>query len=317
MKNTFPVSRLRSTLGVLLAAALLGAGPAPLRAQSPSSSISTSNGVVVANIHNSPSDYNLDSNYSGTGAYTSAQATRAFTGQDGSGNTRTMTFTGSASSSATYGQLHLFARGQVTNTYYNANNPLFYDGNTGTVNPAGSPDLLGAVAFASFTDTLQFGGQLQAGYSARYFFHVDGTNSGTNALEYLSVNIAGNGETFYNFNPGTIDTIYATKAYLINGTTPQAISVTFSSQFSLSTDSVADGSNVSGMANFSNTASLAGIQIVDSNGRPVSGVTYTAASGTAYPMGVPEPGTWALLAIGMGLLLLVTRRRVVSECPLS
>lgn len=305
MKNTLLASR-PAALSFLLGAALFTVRPATLHAQN---SLSSSEVIGVANTQYSNDVYNLDSNFSGTGAFTSATANPAFTGLDGRGVIQTMNFDGYASSRAAYGQLHLYARGSVYNTYYNSANAPYYNANTGTVDPGGSPDYLTAASFASFRDTLQYGGELQAGYRARYFFHVDGTNTGTNALEYLFVNIAGNQESFYNFNPGSIDTVYATRDYLINGQTPQTISVTFSAQFSFNVNSVNDGTNVFGEANFANTASLAGIQIVDANGNPVSGVTFTSGSGTTYQTVVPEPGTLASAAAGGALLWAVAGRR--------
>ena len=78
---------------------------------------------------------------------------------DGSGNPQTMTFSGSASASAQYGQLHTYATGTVTNTYYNPNNAPYIPGD-GQTNPAGSPTGFSTTGTASFQDTLQHGGAL-------------------------------------------------------------------------------------------------------------------------------------------------------------
>ena len=296
---------------VLLGAVLLGAGCSSLLAQS---SLSTFVDVGASNPEVTNSIYLFSSNYSSNGAYESAQATQSFTGMDGSGNTQTMIFSGFSSGSATYGQLHFDAGGTVTNTYYNANNPVYYNGNT--VNPNGSPDYLTTAAFVGFSDTLQYGGALESGYQARYIFAVDGSNDGYGVLANLSVSIAGNQEFTTFGDPGDVDTTYATMDYPINGQSPQDVDVTFSAQFNLDTPNVADGSNIQGEANFSETATLAGIEVVDANGNPVSGVTITSDSGTVYPEIVPEPGTCALI-VPAALLWFVARWRLRRRvaCP--
>lgn len=74
------------------------------------------------------------------------------------------------------------------------------------------------------------------------------------------------------------------------------------------------GQNYSGTSDFSFTATLAGIQVVDAAGNPVSGWTVTSGSGTVYPKitpaATPEPGvTTFLLATGIPASLLAIRRR--------
>lgn len=246
----------------------------------------------------------LDFESSNTGALSVASIDRSFTGMDRSGTTQTMNFGGETRTSADFGRLRSFTTGTVTNTYYNSANPIYYNSGTNTTNPDGSPDGLVSLGFAIFDDTLQFGGSLEAGYKARYLFHIDGTNSGYGALASLSVSLAGNpAENFFLATPGFHSQTFATKTYEINGSTPQTIHVQFSTQFVLNTFDVNDGSNISGTANFSATASLIEVQVVDSNGNPVSGVTYSSASGTTY---VPEPGALSVL---FPAFLLHKRRR--------
>lgn len=253
---------------------------------------------------------------SGGGSPVSASYSGSFTGMDGSGNTRTMSFSGTASGSAQYGQLHASASGTVTNTYYNSANPAYvtYNPATGqqTINTAGSPDGFQSYSFASFQDTLQYGGALQSGYQARYIFHLEGTLSGVDAFPTLGVTIGNNQtQSFTTSQTGNLSLDWATTDVPIDGQTPQLITVSFSTSFSLdlSTGSTPDGSNVSGMAQFSDTLTLATIEVVDANGNPVSGVTITSDSGTSYPMAVPEPSTWAALLSGTGFLAFVLRRR--------
>lgn len=60
----------------------------------------------------------------------------------------------------------------------------------------------------------------------------------------------------------------------------------------------------SGLADFTGQAELAGIQVIDSRGTPLTDYTVKSASGTAYP--VPEPGGAAALLTG--LVCLAIRR---------
>ena len=110
---------------------------------------------------------------------------------------------------------------------------------------------------------------------------------------------------------GTLSLDWATTDVPINGQNPQAINVSFGTGFrvDLTDGSIPDGSNISSMAQFSDTLTLTGIEVVDANGNPVSGVTITSDSGTSYPMDVPEPGTYVLV-VSAALLWFVGRRRV-------
>lgn len=228
----------------------------------------------------------------------SAFLSQNFTGLDGAGNTQTMSFTGTTIARADYGGLHSYTSASILNSYYNASNPAYTDHNGNTINTSGSPSSLIALGFASFDDTLQFGGELQAGYKARYIFHVDGTNSGTGAFAGIAVDIDGApGDSFFATNVGSYDELWSTKDFDINGITPQTIHVQFSDQVVLDLFNLTDGQNYSGTSDFSSTATLAGIQVVDASGNPVSGWTVSSASGTSYPLlqDTPEPGVTALL----------------------
>ena len=235
---------------------------------------------------------------------------QAFTGMDRTGTQQTMTFSGVNHASANYGRLRLFASGIVTNNYYNSSNPKA-DNGSGTFDLAhGSPDGFESLGFAGFTDTLQFGGSLQAGYKARYIFHVDGTNSGVGGLADMGVEIAGNPtESFFAFDPGFISTTWATQSYDINGITPQTVHVQFSNQFTMLNADHPDGATVSGASDFSSTLTLTAVEVLDAGGNPVSGVTATGSSGTVYSTTVPEPTTFALLLPAM--LTLAGRRRKI------
>ena len=220
-----------------------------------------------------------------------------------------MNFIGETRSSADFGRLKVFTTGVVTNNYYNASNPIYYNSTTGVTNPNGSPESLISLGFAGFNDTLQFGGSLQAGYKARYVFHVDGTNSGNGYFAGMAVNIAGNDESFFALNPGYNNEIWATQSYDIDGINPQQINVQFSNQFVCDTWLYADGATVSGTSDFSSTLVLDRIEVVDAQGNVVTdGITVTSASGTIYA--VPEPASCAVL--GLGVLGFLKRRKATK-----
>ncbi|HLO97074.1 MAG TPA: PEP-CTERM sorting domain-containing protein, partial [Fimbriimonas sp.] len=164
-----------------------------------------------------------------------------------------------------------------------------------------------SLGFAGFNDTLQFGGSLEAGYRARYVFHVDGFNVGPGTMADMSVTIAGNNEQFFAFDQGYNNTIWATQSYEINGITPQEIAVQFSTQVVNDTWLYEDGITFSGVSDFSSTLVLDHIEVIDANGDLVtSGVTLSSASGTQYNM-VPEPAS--MMALSLGAVALLRRRK--------
>ena len=311
MKHIFHRSKLRVALRLLPGLFVsLAFGPAHLNAQSLRSD--ATNAVWFYNTDVVDEVY-LDHQAASDGTAVSASGTHSFTGQDGNGNTRTMVFTGQTTASATYGGLHSAASGTITNTYYNASNPAYIDPDTGNVNPNGSPEALDSSGYASFSETLQYGGALQAGYTAHFIFHLDGTNGGGNLLAFLGAElqatVAGNPTEYFVANQsGNVSMDFATKSYAINGNTPQSLMVVLDTDFQADLRHIPDGSNVSGFANFSDTLTLAGVEIVDANGNPVSGVTVTTDSGVPVNV-VPEPATWTLVAGATLLLFIIVRRR--------
>ncbi len=116
-------------------------------------------------------------------------------------------------------------------------------------------------------------------------------------------------EGFFDSNLGPISTDWVTQDYAVNGIVPQNINVQFSDQTVFNTYDLTDEQNYSGASNFSSTLTLAGIELVDSNGNLASGWTVTSASGTRYNaiqgILVPEPGSMALCiglaSVGAGL----------------
>ena len=65
-----------------------------------------------------------------------------------------------------------------------------------------------------------------------------------------------------------------------------------------------------GSADFSHTATLSAIHVLDAKGTPVPGLTITSASGHVYPQAVPEPSLFAVF--GLGAVAFARRRKGAS-----
>ena len=254
------------------------------------------------------------------GSSVSSAINQSFTGKNRAGATQTLNFNGSSTGSSEYGRLHVYAKSTLTNSYYNATNSKYADYNGNVIDPNGSPTIFSSDAIATFTDTLQFGGSLQSGYKARYIFHIDGLTAGPRYGFVLAATVDGNQDITGSFDSGNVNTTWATKTFDVNGITPQDIRVELDNLVSFDTSALTDGVNYSGLADFSSTAILTGIELIDSNGNLASGWTVTSASGTRYNAiqgtvsAVPEPGAIALLIGGTlsGGLIFVRRRRKLA-----
>lgn len=245
---------------------------------------------------------------SSDGPTSTASSTKSFTGMNREGDSQTMTFSGTSTNSAEFGRLHSYNEGHLTNSYYNEGNTPYANGGGGVFDENGTPDSLTSLGFAGFTDTLQYGGELQSGYKARYLFHFDGFNSGIGYLADLGVKIGDDDwESFFAYADGYNSDVWATVDHQINGITPQTIQVQFSAQVVFDTFNLVDGGNYDGLSNFSSTVTLSGIEVRDANDNLVGGWTVTSGSGTHYPVPVPEPAS--LCALGLGAAALLKRRR--------
>lgn len=264
-------------------------------------------GVYAQNTLNASFLYALDYHESEVGAAVSSSATHSFSGLDRDGSTQTMTFTGTSYAQSQYGRLRAAMSVSLTNSYYNPENPIYYNG--ATFDPNGSPDDVSAISFASFTDRLQFGGEALAGYTARYVFYVDGTKAGDESNVALLARIGPNPtELLFAQNPGGYRAEYlTTQSYAIDGTFAQTATFDFTTQRTIRPRLQDDGTDTFASADYSATAVLSEVQVFDPAGNRVTNVTAVGDSGTVYnTQPVPEPT--ALAALGLGALALLRRR---------
>lgn len=245
--------------------------------------------------------YSLDSDYSNTGAPTSAAYVTTFSGMDRNGQPQTLNYSATNNNSAQYGHLQSFSHLELQNTYYNVANPA-YQLPDGSINPAGSPDNWVSLGFSAFTDVLHFGGSMQAGYRARYHFQYDGDNAGEGALADLSANVDSFNDTFFATASGPNHGIWTTQSREIIGLS-QSIGAQFSTQANLNAYDVPDGQTYSITSDF--LVTLVGIEVLDANDNPVSGWSVTSDSGTIYP--VPEP--CSAIGLGLGAVASLIRKR--------
>ncbi len=253
----------------------------------------------------------LGFDYRDDGSVATANSTSSYTGMNQNGDMQTMTFSGTTVSQSSYGGMHVNTVGSLTNNYYNAGNPIYWDSTDSSYHDGGSPDGFASLGFAIFNDTLQYGGALEAGYKARYIFHIDGSNTGSGALADLGVSVDGKDSLFFDDNLGNTNTTWATDDFDVNGITPQNINVQFSTQVVFNCADISDGANLDGQSNFGATATLVDIELVKPDGSYATGWTLSSESGTVYNtmQAVPEPGTLPALAGMFGTLCFIRRRK--------
>lgn len=294
--NAFITVPLRRLLWLMLSCSLLSAGVA---AQSLESTAS----IDVSNL-----DYNGDTNVlairydSKAGGPAEAILDETpFTGLNDDGSPQTLTFTGGASAFVVApGQrpgLHASVYGSLLNTFYNVDNPPYFDA---TVDPPvidenGVPDHFGAYGKAGIVELFSYGGFGASQYRARYYYHIHGYVSGDGFNSALLIfQVGNNPREFASFQPnlpnGEVVADYATLSYPVaNGMSHEAKSA-LSVLYAADTQSVPEGSDITGSFDFSGTVTLDHIVVVDENNNPVSGWTVTAASGMDYDLPIFRSG---------------------------
>lgn len=248
-----------------------------------------------------------DGNGSANDASDPFTVSRDFTGMDGNGVTQTMNVTGSAYSSSTYGALHLFGAGTVTNSYYNAANPSVINGD-GSFNPDGSPELIGLHGNAGWSDSITYTGFQGTGYKVDYYYRLEGTTSGDTEA---GLNFSSNGG-YYGPRTTRGNELWVTPDFDVAWGVPSDFSVDMYAGLSTHLSQHTDGSTISGYADYSDTLILEGAVIKDPNGNVVNGWSVATASGVSYIKPLPTPEPASLAAVGVGTLALIRRRRKMS-----
>ncbi|MBA4294082.1 hypothetical protein C0431_14060 [bacterium] len=236
------------------------------------------------------------SDFSGIGTTIVAAGNETFSGIDGNGDSQTMSFAGTALASAQYGILRTYATGNVTNSFYNSNNPWYYNSDTGSVNHNGTPDYLISFGQAQYNDVFTYT-NIGPAVTVNFFYQITGTFSG--GAVYHSI-LVENDEDFDSIiltpNDGnTINQTFVTKNFSI-GDGILNHSTNILSQFDHRTEFSPDGTNISGVADFDSTVILTGMVLKDANGAVVNGWSFNSGSGADYGA-VPEPATMTILAL--------------------
>ena len=237
--------------------------------------------------------------------------TVTFTGNDRNGDLQQMTLTGTAYSSAEFGKIHVYGSGTVTNSYYNPTNAPYTDQN-GNVNVNGSPDLLAVHGNAGWSDSFTYTGLQGTGYKVNYYFALEGTATG-DVEAGLNFSTSDPGGLPYNPRTNQGSALWITPFYQVDWGAPFDVSADFYGGMTTYVSQKPDGSSYSATGNYADTLTLAGMEVVDANGNPVTGWSMTSASGTLYPLAppTPEPGALALFGslVSLGTLGGVRRLR--------
>ena len=181
-------------------------------------------------------------------------------------------------------------------------------------------------ARAEITDTLTLSGAPQSGF-LRFNFVLDGTLTLTEDFVDPSATARA-----YLFANGSVALSFEGNLGIVSGSnvvdipyytlTPNIDILLVAEGYCAYGGAGPKPGNCFASADFSNTATIAGLGIADSNHKLVSGATITAASGYAYPglgsSGVPEPSSLIPVASAVAVLMLLRRRSLAMlPIPLS
>jgi hypothetical protein len=159
----------------------------------------------------------------------------------------------------------------------------------------------GAIASAEFTDTMTISSPTANGTAgtAKFLFRVSGTASGSSASAGLYIkNLDTDQVVFDDAYLTGGDYICTSDPYDFVYGEPFAFMVSFAAFADISGPGAA-----ASHADFSHTATFSGMEVFDALGGRVTDFTTSSASGTRYPVAsIPEPGTLALLALGLASL---------------
>ena len=283
----------KQNIRALLAGAVLTITSAGVTAQSLESTAS----IGVSNL-----DYNGENNLvsieNDTDPGGLAQVMLApmqFSGLNGAGSSDTLTWSGGAKAFVVVPferpGLHVEAHASLLNTFYNVDNPPYFDAtvNPPIIDPDGVPDNFYAYGKSGITEILSYGGFGASQYYARYIYRIHGHVSGDGFdSAYIVFQVGNNPLEFGMFEPnlpnGEVVAMYSTQRYPVaNGMSPEQKSNLYV-WYEADTQNVDEGSNITGAFDFSQTVTLDHIEVVDEDNNPVSGWTVTAATGLDYDL---------------------------------
>lgn len=242
---------------------------------------------------NEPAVLFLDGGFAGAGTKTS-EWSGSFYGFDRDFNSDTMNYYGGSHATALYGHLRSRAYSFLDNSFYNSENPWYFNADTGEVNLDGTPDQFFSVGQSRYVDVFTYM-NIPAEVQVDFWFRITGTFDG-NGTHSVIVNadddfdllvLSGN-------NGSVINQTWVTKKFVVGADQVLNHSVVSVSQVVHETQFNPDHSNLQGNVDFDATVSMSGMNVYDMDGNLLSGWTMTSASGTTYP--VPEPATLIGLA---------------------
>lgn len=303
------------TLKHLGALILLGL-PATGLSQSSSLNSSVAIGVTNNGFTNFAIETGGASADSSTGQFVQTSDFRSFDGLNRDGNSDQLTFSGLATAQATYGQVRTSAQGTLTNSFYNSDNPVYYNSDTGEINPEGTPDRFISFGQGRFVDFLTYSSNsftLTANVTVTFLYQIDGFLTGDAGFFSIFVQADADSDLISFSSDGgstQIHEIWSTKPFTIGSDFSIQKTATILSQFdNFSTEFYPDGATVPGSSDFSSTATLVGMSLFAENGDRISDFTVTSLSGTNYP--IPEPGTYVLLGLASVICFL---KRAGTAC---
>ncbi|MCB0825883.1 MAG: PEP-CTERM sorting domain-containing protein [Armatimonadetes bacterium] len=249
---------------------------------------------------NQYSVYQLDGGFANGGTISSSWS-GTFDGFDGDFNTDTMTYSGGSQATAQYGYLRSSAWSTLDNSFYNSENPWYYNPTTGDVNPDGTPDWFFSVGQSRYEDVFTYT-NIPAQVQVDFWFHVSGTFNGDG---YHSIYVTADGDSdnlfLTGFDGSVINQTWVTKKFVVGADQMLNHSTTILSQVDYQTQFNPEHANLSGNVDFDSTVYMSAMHVYDMDGNLLTDWTMTSASGTTYP--VPEPATLIGLATLSGLAL--------------
>lgn len=238
-----------------------------------------------------------------------------FAGMNGSGSQQTMAYHVVSNVQSDYGVMRASFNTTLSNVIHNAANPK-WDKGTGS----GVPDSVGGQSNSEFIDSVAVTGG--SGLSqVRVGLHLDGSLSQTGSYPFgagVADIFQGSNGSYSTISGSTVSSepggsesidVLSRPIPVVNGKVDLDFILQVYSEWEIATDVqyIPDGSTVSDVLDFFNTAQITGIEGLDSSDNVVPLTSATGDSGMQYPVNLPEPMGVALV----GLIWLAGRKRGV------